>query len=252
MPIVISVVVAVAIGVAVLVGTAQSRFVRAVRTDIHDGLWAGSRWIPIATASVIVVVGHATTFLIAARTAGTDASLGQLLPLAMLVLLAMSVPTNIGGWGPREGVAAWVFGAAGLGAAQGVTAATTYGVLVFVASLPGAVVLVIARRHRGTVSAPDATESGRRPVGAAQWLTVRTRCSVAACPSTVTSTPPRVQRLRLSNDEDFDRVDAVRATSDAILVGAATVRNDNPRLLVDHRSGARHAWRGAVASPRSR
>jgi 5-amino-6-(5-phosphoribosylamino)uracil reductase len=44
-------------------------------------------------------------------------------------------------------------------------------------------------------------------------------------------------RLLLSNDADFDRVDAVRAASDAILVGAATVRNDNPRLLI--RSQAR-------------
>jgi 5-amino-6-(5-phosphoribosylamino)uracil reductase len=41
-----------------------------------------------------------------------------------------------------------------------------------------------------------------------------------------------VKRLPLSNDADFDRVDSVRATCDAILVGAATVRNDNPRLLV--------------------
>jgi 5-amino-6-(5-phosphoribosylamino)uracil reductase len=40
------------------------------------------------------------------------------------------------------------------------------------------------------------------------------------------------QRLALSNDADFDRVDAVRASCDAILVGAATIRNDNPRLLV--------------------
>lgn len=40
------------------------------------------------------------------------------------------------------------------------------------------------------------------------------------------------ERLLLSNDADLDRVDAVRATCDAILVGAATVRNDNPRLLV--------------------
>ena len=39
-------------------------------------------------------------------------------------------------------------------------------------------------------------------------------------------------RLALSNDADFDRVDAVRASCDAILVGAATVRTDNPRLLV--------------------
>jgi 5-amino-6-(5-phosphoribosylamino)uracil reductase len=39
-------------------------------------------------------------------------------------------------------------------------------------------------------------------------------------------------RLLLSNDADFERVDAVRASCDAILVGAATVRIDNPRLLV--------------------
>jgi 5-amino-6-(5-phosphoribosylamino)uracil reductase len=39
-------------------------------------------------------------------------------------------------------------------------------------------------------------------------------------------------RLILSNEADLDRVDEVRAESDAILVGANTVRNDNPRLLV--------------------
>lgn len=41
-----------------------------------------------------------------------------------------------------------------------------------------------------------------------------------------------VKRLPLSNEADLDRVDAVRASCDAIMVGAATVRNDNPRLLV--------------------
>lgn len=40
------------------------------------------------------------------------------------------------------------------------------------------------------------------------------------------------KRLVLSNEADLERVDAVRAQCDAILVGAATVRNDNPRLLV--------------------
>jgi 5-amino-6-(5-phosphoribosylamino)uracil reductase len=57
-------------------------------------------------------------------------------------------------------------------------------------------------------------------------------------------------RLLLSNDADFDRVDAVRATCDAILVGAQTVRVDNPRLLV--RSQTRRderAARGLPASP---
>jgi 5-amino-6-(5-phosphoribosylamino)uracil reductase len=62
------------------------------------------------------------------------------------------------------------------------------------------------------------------------------------------SASPR--RLELSNDADFDRVDAVRASCDAILVGAATVRNDNPRLLVrsQNRRQARTA-RGLPPSP---
>jgi 5-amino-6-(5-phosphoribosylamino)uracil reductase len=50
-------------------------------------------------------------------------------------------------------------------------------------------------------------------------------------------------RLALSNEEDFDRVDEVRASCDAIMVGAGTVRTDNPRLLV--RSPARRERRTA-------
>jgi len=59
-----------------------------------------------------------------------------------------------------------------------------------------------------------------------------------------------VKRLPLSNAADLDRVDAVRASCDAILVGAATVRNDNPRLLVRaaHRQRARVA-RGLPPAP---
>ena len=58
------------------------------------------------------------------------------------------------------------------------------------------------------------------------------------------------QRLLLSNDADFDRVDEVRAGCDAILVGANTIRRDNPRLLVrsPERQRAR-AVRGLPASP---
>jgi 5-amino-6-(5-phosphoribosylamino)uracil reductase len=51
------------------------------------------------------------------------------------------------------------------------------------------------------------------------------------------------ERLLLSNEADLDRVDEVRAACDAILVGAGTVRQDNPRLLV--RSPARRDARVA-------
>ena len=56
-------------------------------------------------------------------------------------------------------------------------------------------------------------------------------------------------RLALSNDADFDRVDGVRASCDAIMVGAVTVRADNPRLLV--RSQARRDERTARGLPPS-
>lgn len=58
------------------------------------------------------------------------------------------------------------------------------------------------------------------------------------------------RRLLLSNEDDFDRVDAVRASCDAIMVGARTIRGDNPRLLV--RSSTRREarlGRGLPASP---
>ncbi|WP_200258216.1 dihydrofolate reductase family protein [Streptomyces sp. HSG2] len=54
-------------------------------------------------------------------------------------------------------------------------------------------------------------------------------------------------RLVLSGPDDFDRVDEVRAWSDAILVGAGTIRADNPRLLVG--SARRRAARVAEGRP---
>lgn len=58
------------------------------------------------------------------------------------------------------------------------------------------------------------------------------------------------ERLILSNEADLDRVDDVRAGCDAILVGAATIRHDNPRLLVRHPARIeQRAERGLRRSP---
>ena len=118
-----------------------SRLRRAVAGDVRDGLLTGRALPAIVLASTVVVLGHAVTFLIAARTAGATAPASRMLPLALLAMTAMVLP-SVAGWGPREGATAWVFGAAGLGAGAGVATAVVYGVMVLVASLPGAVVLV--------------------------------------------------------------------------------------------------------------
>ena len=142
---------AVAVGVRVrpdVVGPRWARLRNAVVSDVRRGLLDGRAWPAIVLASALVVAGHVATFIIAARTAGATVPLSRMLPLVLLVLLAAALP-NIGGWGPREGMTAWAFSAAGLGASLGVATAVVYGVMVFVASLPGAAVLVVAwvRRH---------------------------------------------------------------------------------------------------------
>jgi glycosyltransferase 2 family protein len=121
----------------------RSRWARlrsAAARDLRDALLARRAWPAIALASALVLAGHVATFLIAARTAGVTAPLSEMLPLALLVMQAAALP-NVGGWGPREGAAAWAFAAAGLGASLGVATAVVYGVMVLVASLPGAAVL---------------------------------------------------------------------------------------------------------------
>ncbi len=123
--------------------SAWARLRRAAARDLREALLARRAWLGIALASAVVVAGHTATFIVAAHTAGTTAPLSRMIPIALLVMMAMVLP-SAAGWGPREGVTAWAFGAAGLGAHRGVSAAVVYGVMVLVASLPGAVVLLVA------------------------------------------------------------------------------------------------------------
>ncbi len=104
-------------------------------------------WPGIVLASLGAVAGYVATFVLAAHAVGVDVSATPLVPLALVVLVGAAVPFNIGGWGPREGVAAWAFAAMGLGGAQGLAVSTAYGVLTIVAALPGAIMLLIPRRR---------------------------------------------------------------------------------------------------------
>jgi uncharacterized membrane protein YbhN (UPF0104 family) len=126
-------------------GGAGNRWTRVrdtVVTDLRDGVLSRRALPAVALTSAVIVIGHAITFGIAARTDGVTVPISRLLPLAVLALLAMVLP-SVAGWGPREALTAWVFSVAGLGADRGAAAAVTYGVLVLAASLPGAVVLIV-------------------------------------------------------------------------------------------------------------
>jgi glycosyltransferase 2 family protein len=131
---------------------------RVAVTDLRVGLLSRHTWPRVLVASAVVVAGHATVLVVAMRTTGLEVGLSTLIPLALVVLAGSTVPVNVAGWGPREGVAAWAFAATGLGASAGVTAAAAYGALVLLAALPGVVVLVV-QVLRGQVS----TGRERRP-----------------------------------------------------------------------------------------
>ena len=128
-----------------------ARAARAIAADLRRGLLVPGVWPQLTLASLLVVAGHTATFVIAARVAGCTAPMGELIALLMVVQIAAGIPLSVGGWGPREGIAAWAFAAAGLGAANGVTVATLYAVLMLAAVAPGAGLLLrdAVRRRRG-------------------------------------------------------------------------------------------------------
>ena len=195
----------------------------------------------------MVVAGHLATFLLAARTAGIDAPLSRLLPLALLALLAMGLPLNVAGWGPREGVAAWVFGAAGLSAAAASPPRRVYGVLVLVASLPGAP----SWSRVAAPVAPTAARGGCRSSSGGSAVADRpytllscgmsidgyldgATASGCCCPTTPTSTGSTRSAPAATRSWSAPR----------------TVRSDNPRLLVRVPGAARRAGRrGLPPSP---
>jgi uncharacterized membrane protein YbhN (UPF0104 family) len=104
------------------------------------------------------LLGYLTLFVIAARAAGSQAAIADLLPVLVLALLAMGLPVSIGGWGPREAVTTAAFGAVGFGASQGLTVAVVYGALSFIACLPGAGVALLGLGRPGA-GAADSTAS---------------------------------------------------------------------------------------------
>jgi uncharacterized membrane protein YbhN (UPF0104 family) len=142
-----------------------TRAARVVAADLRRGLLTPGVWPQVTLASVLVVAGHTATFVIAARVAGCTAPLGELVALLLVVQTVVVIPLSIGGWGLREGAAAWAFAAAGLGAANGVTVATLYAVIMLVAVTPGAGLLMgdAIRRRRGLVRSGESRGPGPAP-----------------------------------------------------------------------------------------
>jgi len=192
---------AVAVVLVVAVVAMRRRLRQVWAADLRAGLLAA--WPGVTGWSLLAVAGHLTLFVVAARAAGATAPLSVLLPLLVLALLAMGLPLNVGGFGPREGAAAVSFAAAGLGAELGVTVSVGYGVLALVSTVPGGAVLLFRRlsprrdlpagqvssgRWWGLSGQPG--DGSRRSSSFPHWLRRPVRLRTPSVPQTSSTLPP--------------------------------------------------------------
>lgn len=112
------------------------------RRAVQEALLARDVFLRQLVASLLIVASYVGVYLCCMRMIGVDTPLATAAPLVPWVLLAMAIPLSIAGWGVREGAAALVWQATGLDPAQGVAISISYGVVILLSSLPGALMLL--------------------------------------------------------------------------------------------------------------
>ena len=130
----------------------RSAFMQVVWAEAREVAGVRGVWSRVVLLSTLAAAGHVAVFVIAARAVGVGTPVLELVPLGLVVLQVSAIPLGVAGWGPREGGAALVFGAAGLGAGTGLAVSVTYGVLATLATVPGVLAL---RRRRNAVPTSD-------------------------------------------------------------------------------------------------
>lgn len=122
------------------------------RTDLGQALWSRLA-LPLQLLSSLLVIGtYLLVFWCLAKGLGLGIAVQQpwlLVALCTVLLLAMVIPFTVAGWGVREGAAAVIWQLAGLDPGQGVALSVSYGLLVLVSSLPGALFLFNAPKSPG-------------------------------------------------------------------------------------------------------
>ncbi len=105
--------------------------------EIHHALFARDVILSQLAYSFGVLATYMACFYCAGRAVGIALTPAEIITLVPVVLFSMTVPITISGWGVREATAAFVWSLAMLSSADGVAISVTYGLIVFISSLPG-------------------------------------------------------------------------------------------------------------------
>jgi uncharacterized membrane protein YbhN (UPF0104 family) len=149
--------------VTIAVSTRGRRLLRREVAELHAGIRTARDCLKVTGASVIVIACHVATFSIATAAVGVSVPPGRMLVLSLVLLIGASIPLNVGGWGPREGIAGWAFAIAGFGAAAGVEASTLFGALTMISVAPGVVIVIVAASRTRRAASPSAASSAVPP-----------------------------------------------------------------------------------------
>lgn len=124
-----------------VLGRGRAHLVR-LSAAVREALLAREVFVRQLLASLLIVASYVGVYLCCMRMIGIDTALATTAALVPWVLLAMAIPLSIAGWGVREGAAAVVWQTAGLDPAQGVAISISYGLVILLSSLPGALMLL--------------------------------------------------------------------------------------------------------------
>jgi len=131
--------------------------------DVRRALLDGVALPVQLVTSTAVVASYLAVFVMAGRAVQLDTPALMLAMLAGPLLMTMLVPVTIAGWGLREVAAAALWSAAGLSPTDGVAVSVSYGLIVLVSSVPGAVVLgltLLRSEDRDRTADPNPDGSG--------------------------------------------------------------------------------------------
>lgn len=135
---------------AVILGAVLARlFPRPARLLARAWLDQG-RWRAQAGLTIAILAVNLGGFWAAAAAIGIRLTPAEALALIPLTLMAMLVPLTINGWGVREGIAAALWPAFGIGAAQAVAASLAFGLACMGAALVGLIPWLLAGRAGAT------------------------------------------------------------------------------------------------------
>lgn len=130
---------------------ALAQFLSGFRPAVRQAWLTDQQWRVQCVLSLLIVLSYVAVFACSALALNEPLPLSALISIVPLVLLSMTIPLSIGGWGIREAAAASLWPLAALSAEAGVATSIVYGAVSLLACLPG-LGLLLARTPEHEIS----------------------------------------------------------------------------------------------------